>query len=200
MSKTVRTLAVVASAALLVGAFVVAPAEAKKRKKKKPPVCATYVSPEWATGAAETTKVTDAATAEAPVEVTITAGPGLGFTSPDGEASDEGETSHVYQNVQVDTAAPAGGNLFVRAEFTEVFDYDLFLRLPDITAVAYEADFNPATVNGPTAVGGLEGASAEPGASQIDGFPSADCTNYTVDLASGVAAGEEVTLKFWLEK
>lgn len=199
MTKTVRTLAVVASAALLVGASV-APADAKKKKKKKPPVCATYVSPEWATGAAETTIVTEAATAESPVEVTITTAAGLGFTSPDGAASDEGETSHVYQNVQVDTASPAGAKLFVRAEFTEVFDYDLFLRLPDVTAVAYEADFNPGTANGPTGIGTLEGASAEPGASQIDGYPSTDCTGYTVDLASGISPGEDVTLKFWLEQ
>lgn len=198
MRKTVRTLAVLASAAMLLGAFV-GPADAKK--KKKPAPCAPYTSPEWATDVAEEVAiVTDAATAEAPVEVTITSHPGVGFTSPDGESEDTGETSHVYQNVMVDTAAATGGNLFVRAEYTELFDYDLFLRLPDITAVAYEADFNPATVAGPTGVGTLEGASAEPGASQIDGFPSADCTGYTIDLASGTAAGEEVTLKLWLEK
>jgi hypothetical protein len=197
-TRTVRQIAVLASATLLLGAFVAGPADAKKKKKK--PVCATYASPDWATGAGETTIVTEAATAEAPVEVALTAAPGLGFTSTDGESGDTGETSHVYQNVQVDTATPAGGNLFVRAEFTPAFDYDLFLRLPDITAVAYEADFNPATAGGPTPVGGMEGSSAEPGASQIDGYSSSDCSGYTVDVASGISPGGEVTLKFWLEQ
>lgn len=200
MNRAIRVFAVAASASLLVGALV-GPADAKKKKKPKAaPACAPYVSPDWATDAGATTVITDAATAEAPVEVKITTHEGVGFTSPNGASEDQGLTSHVYQNVQVDTSAATGGNLFVRAEYTEAFDYDLFLRAPDITALAYEADFNPATVNGPTGIGTLEGASAEPGASQIDGFPSTDCTNYTVDLASGIAAGEEVTLKFWLEK
>lgn len=200
MTKTFRTLATLAVASLVLGALVVAPAQAKKKKPKPIPACAPYVSPDWATDAPATTIVTDTATKDAPVEVKVTAGPGLGLTSPDGASGDEGAPSHVYQNVQVDTTATPGGNLFVRAEFTPAFDYDLFLRNPDVTAVAYEADFNPATAGGPTPIGGLEGASAEPGASQIDGFATNDCTGYTVDLASGISPGEEVTLKFWLEQ
>ena len=198
-SKTMRQIAVLASASMLLGAFVAGPADAGKRKKKKPPVpvCATFASPEWAADA-EITVVTDAATAEAPVELVITTDAGFGLTSTDGSSGDEGAPSHKYHNVQVDTAS-AGAKLFVRAEFTEVFDYDLFLRLADESSVAYEADFNPATAAGQTPVGGIEGAHSEPGASQIDGYESADCAGYTVDLASGITPGEDVTLKVWLE-
>ncbi|MFN2389478.1 MAG: hypothetical protein ABR575_07755, partial [Actinomycetota bacterium] len=50
----------------------------KKPKKPKPPAgCAAYV-PGEAGADAETTKVTDAATAEAPVEVELDTGPGVG--------------------------------------------------------------------------------------------------------------------------
>lgn len=195
-TRTIRTMAVLASTALVLGAFLAMPADAKK--KKKPKKCAPYSSPDWATDA-ETTVLTDAATEEAPVEVEIATDPGLGFTSTDGPDGDTGETSHKFHNVLVDTKA-ASANLFVRAEYPPVWDYDLFLRLPELVAVAYEADFNPATVNGPTGVGGMDGGHAEPGASQIDGYTSADCSGYTVDIASGISAGGAVTLKLWLGK
>jgi hypothetical protein len=198
MTKTrfLRTLAVVSAATLVLGVTVL-PADAKK-KKKKPKACPTYVTPEWA-GEAETTIVTEKATADAPIEVELETGPGLGFTSTDGPEGDTGQTSHVFHNIVVDTAA-ASGNLFVRAEYAPTWDYDLFLRLPDITAVAYEADFNPATAGGPTPVGGNEGAHPEPGAGQIDGFSSLDCSGYTMDVASAITPGGALTLKVWLEK
>ena len=193
-ARTVRTLAAVTSAVLVMGAFAAAPAGAKKKPKK----CAPYASPAWATDA-ETTVLTDKATAEAPIEVEIATDPGVGFTSTDGPDGDTGETSHKFHNVVVDTKA-ASSNLFVRAEYLAAWDYDLFLRLPVLAAVAYEADFNPATVNGPTGIGATEGGHAEPGVSQIDGFPSLDCAGYTVDLASGITAGGAVLLKLWLER
>lgn len=198
-SKSMRQIAVLASATLLLAAFVAGPADAGKRKKKPPvPVCTPYASPEWATDA-ETTVVTDAATAEAPVEVVIATDAGLGLTSTDGSAGDEGAPSHKYHNIQVDTAA-AAAKLFVRAEFTPAWDYDLFLRLADESSVAYEADFNPATAEGQTPVGGYEGGHSEPGASQIDGYSSTDCAGFTVDLASGITPGEDVTVTIWLEQ
>ena len=45
-----------------------------------------------------------------------------------------------------------------------------------------------------------KGAHYELGASQIDGYSSADCAGYTVDLASEITPGEDVTLKLWLSK
>ncbi|MGH2820162.1 MAG: hypothetical protein ACRDJ5_05890, partial [Actinomycetota bacterium] len=67
-SRILRTLALLATATLVVGAFAAGPAEAKKKKKKK--VCAEYVAGDYA-GEAETTVVTEAATEEAPIEVTV---------------------------------------------------------------------------------------------------------------------------------
>ena len=189
--KTLRTFGVVAAAALVLGAIVVGPAEAKKK-------CAKYVAPDWAADA-ETSIVTDKATADAPIEIELQTGPGAGFTNADYPGDETGHIEHAFQNVVVDTTAKSA-NLFAAIEFVPAFDYDLFLRLPAGPSVAYEADFNPATVNGPTGVGASESAHAEPGLSQIDGYPIPDCYGYTVDVASGIAPGGAVTLKLWLEK
>lgn len=192
-SKTLRSLAVVASTALVMGAFV-APADAKKKKKVKK--CAPYTAPEWA-GEAETTIVTDAATADAPVEIELDTAPGAGFTSADDPEGGTGDVTKVFHNVVVDSAA-ASAPLNVRIEYPVVWDYDLFLRVPEGPSVAYEADFNPATVAGPTPVGGNEGGHPEPGAGQIDAYPAADCSGYTVDVSSAITAGGAVTMTLWL--
>ena len=191
-SKTIRSLAVLASATLVLGAFVANPAAAKKKK------CPKYAAPDWA-GEAETTIVTDAATADAPIEITLATGPGLGTTNADYPGDETGEISHAFQNVVVDTNAKSA-NLFARIDFVPAWDYDLFVRLPAGPSVAYEADFNPATVGGPTPVGGYQGGSGGPGYSQVDGYPVPDCYGYTVDVASGITPGGDVTLKLWLEK
>jgi hypothetical protein len=197
MNKAIRVFAVAASASLLVGALV-GPADAKKKKKPKAPVaCPAFAPTEYAPDAA-TTVVTDAATADAPVEVKLATHEGLGFTNPDGHANDEGSPSHTYQNVQVDTAG-AEKTLVVRIEFTEAFDYDLFLRNADETSAAYEADFNPATAGGPTPLGGYGEATAGPGWSELNGVATPDCGGYTVDVAGGITPGEEVTVKIWLK-
>ncbi|MGH2756992.1 MAG: hypothetical protein ACRDI3_04310 [Actinomycetota bacterium] len=198
MSKSgfFRTVAVVSAATLVLGVTVL-PADAKK-KKKKPKPCPTYATPEWG-GEAETTVVTDKATAEAPIEFEIETGPGLGFTSPDEPAGGDGPaTSFVYHNIVVDSKSSTA-DLFVRAEYAPTWDYDIYLRTPDGAALAYEADFNPATVGGPTPVGGNEGAHPEPGAGQIDGLTSPDCTGYTLEVASAITLGGAVTLTFWFE-
>lgn len=190
--KTIRTFAVVASAALVLGASVAAPAEAKKKK------CGRFAAPDWAADA-ETSVVTDKATADAPIEIALETGPGLGFTNPDYPGDETGEVSHSFHNVLVDTNAKSA-RLFARIDYAPAWDYDLFLRLSAGPAVAYEADFNPATVAGPSGIGTLEGASAGPGYSQIDGYAVPDCYGYTVDTASGIAPGGAVTLLLWLEK
>lgn len=191
-SKTVRNFAVAASAALVLGALVATPAGAKAKK------CGKYAAPDWAAGA-ETTVVTDKATADAPIEIALTTGPGLGFTNADYPGDETGSISHVFQNVVVDTKAKSA-NLYARIDYLPAWDYDLFLRVPAGTSVAYEADFNPATAEGPTPIGGYSGGSAGPGWSQVDGFPVPDCYGYTVDVASGISAGGAVTLTLWLDK
>ena len=196
--RIVRTLAVLASAGLILGAFVAAPADAKK--KKKPKACAEYVPGE--TGAeAETTVVTDAATAEKPVEVTLDTGEGLGLSSADGPDGDYGHTNHAYTNVQVDSAGDAG--LYVRVEFPEAFDYDIFLRSADGTALAYAAGFNQGmTPAGDPSGLGLDGTGhgghSEMGAEMVDGWIAADCEGFTLDVVSAITPGGEVTVKYWL--
>ena len=190
-SKSIRALAVVASAALTLGAFAAAPAEAKKK-------CAKYVAPDWAADV-ETVTVTDSATAEEPLTFELTTGHGAGTTSTDYPEDGDGTLSHAFQNILVDSKAKAA-KVFARIDFIPAFDYDLFLRTSAGPALAYEADFNPATAAGPTPVGGYSGGSGAPGWSQIDGYPVPDCSGFTVDVASSITPGGPVTLLIWLEK
>ena len=198
-SRFARSVAVVGAAALVMGAFVAAPAEAKKKKKKKVVVaCAPYTTPEWAEGDVTTTTVTNAATADAPLEVTIPTEPGLGFTSNSEPHGGDGAPSAAYHNIVVDSAA-ASAKLFIRAEYAQTWDYDLYLRAPDAVALAWEGDFNPATANGPTPVASNQGGHPEPGASQIDGYESVDCSGFTIELAGGITPGGDVAVTIWLE-
>jgi hypothetical protein len=196
-----KTAAVVGASALILGAFVAGPAQAKKKKPKKPAVCAPYVPGELGTGQ-PISVVTDAATADKPVEATVATEPGLGFTSPDGASGDEGRPSHVFYNVQVDSAAP-GAYLYVREEFQEGTEYDLFLRDATGAALAYAAGANQTPTAVPDPIGlGLDGTGngghSEFAAEQIDGYSATDCAGYTVDVGSAITPGGDVTLKFWL--
>jgi hypothetical protein len=165
----------------------------KNKKSTQNEKCAAYEPGELgAEVEEETTIVTDEATEEKPIEVPVDTGPGLGFTSTD-PGGDTGPTSHTYHNIQVDPKAKTTG-LYVRVEYLEAFDYDLFLRLADGTAVAYEADFNPA----PVGAGGTDGGHAEQGAGQIDGYEANNCDGFTMDIASAISPGGEVTMTLWL--
>lgn len=192
-SRTARPVAMLACLALLAGAFVAGPADAKKKKKKKPPACAPYTP--WEKAAeVEVTKVTDAATEEAPIELTIDTAEGLGFSSSDSEDSPtQGHITHAWANVQVDPAATSAG-LYVRVEFPAQWDYDLFLRNPDGSSEFYAAGGHPIQVFDGTGHGGH----SELGAEQLDGILSADCQGYSVDIASAQTPGGDVTLKLWL--
>ncbi len=190
--RTIRTIAVVASAALLVGAFAAAPAEAAKRKKKKkaPAACAAYTPGEKGAGQ-PITVVTDAATAEKPVEVALDTEPGLGFSSEEGEGNpNEFATSHAYTNVQVDSAASSTG-LYVMIEFQPTWDYDLWLRDSSHVPVEYSAGFAVLT-------SGSDRAHSDLGSESIQGLPVADCAGFTVDAANAGGPGGEITVKYWL--
>ena len=200
--KLVRSLALIATASLVLGAFVAGPADAKKKKKKKPKVatCAPYTPGELG-AEAPVTVVTDAATEDTPVEVKVTTTEGLGGSSPD-VGGDLGPTAHAFANVQVDSAT-SGRGLYVRLEFTPAWDYDGYLRTADGATVAYSAGFNQAMVAGdPTGMTGFDGTGngghSEQGAEQIDGFATADCDGFTYDIVSAGTPGEEVTVKYWL--
>ena len=167
-----------------------------KGKKKgacpapKPPVaqCAPYVPGEEG-AEAETTVVTAAATEEKPIEVTIAAPPGV----------PEVALGHVFHNIQVDADGAEGG-LFARYEFPIYEDHDIYLNYADGSEAGHVGGFNPAPV--PVALGCCDGTGAgghsEQGAEQIDGMRTADCGGYTLDMASFMSEGGDMTLKLWL--
>lgn len=160
------------------------------KKKKGPAKCAAYAPGEEG-AEAETTVVTDAATEDKPIEITMSAGPGVGIG---GNAVTETFISHVYQNVQVDSKAKDTG-LWVRMEMPYPSDYDLYLNNPDGSTAAHAAGFNPepAVYNDDGA-----GGHTEPEAEQLDGIKSSDCQGYTVDVATATGEGWDLTVKFWL--
>lgn len=192
-SRRSRVVVILSVALLVLSAVAIGPAEAKKKR------CGKYKPGSDGAGA-EVSVVTDAATADKPVEVTVATEPGLGFSSPDpGGGGDTGPTSHAYYNVQVDAKAASTG-LFVRAEFPPVFDYDLFLRDASGIALAYAAGFNQAPVPGTFLDGTGSGGHSETGAEQIDGYVAQDCEGFTIDLSSASTPGGDVTVKLWLGK
>jgi hypothetical protein len=190
-SRRRRVLALCAAVALASGALGARPVEAKN-KHKKAKKCAAYQPGELGRGA-DTFVVTDKATESTPIEVELSTTPGVGLTSTD-PGGDTGATSHVYINVQVDTKANTTG-LYVRTEFPDYADYDLFLRDASGSAVAYQGDFNPVAGQG---LGAGSGGHSEVGAEALDGIGSADCTGYTLDVASAITPGGTVVVKLWL--
>lgn len=199
--KTTRTIAVVAAASLLVGAFVAGPADARKKKKKKrkPPVVVVEQCPAYTPGAAAADvpvlQVTDAATAEAPVTVELETAAGLGMgrdaTSPEGQ-----NVSHAYQNLQIDSANPSAG-LFARIEFVELEDYDLYMDTADGTNVATSAGYM-AVSDGDLQNATDNDSTTAPGSEQINGYPATDCDGFTLDVVGATTPGDTVVLKLWL--
>jgi hypothetical protein len=192
-NQFVRSIAMAGAACLILGAFVAGPAQAKK-----PAACKPFKAKTDGKGQ-PLSKVTDAATADKPVEVTVATAPGLGLSSPDGPSGDtppDGPT-HAYYNVQVDSKASTA-SLYVKAEYTPALDYDLYLR-SEGAALAYSAGFSV-----PIPAAGLDGTGSgghtEVGSENIDGWPATDCSGYTVDIVSATTPGGDVTLKFWLAK
>ncbi len=185
-----RTLSVLACAALIVGAFTAAPADAKKKRKPKAPACPAY-TPGDAGKDAETTVVTDAATAEAPVVFEATAARGLGAVLA------YNQTSSIYHNIQVDTAGPSAG-LYVRFEFPEYHDYDLYLNYAEGGTAASSGDFNTAPGHD-LGSGSPEGAwEAGTDYEMVMGINTADCAGYTARLVSFLTTGGAVKLSMWL--
>jgi hypothetical protein len=192
--RIVKTTAVVGTAALILGAFAAAPADAKKKKPKKPPACAPFTPGEAGSGA-PITVVTDAATADAPATATVDTGPGLGIGT--GTAADAVATagwSYAYVNVQVDSAAPATA-LSLRLEMPAHEDYDINLLNPDGSVAASVHGFNPEPriYNDDS-----NGGHTEVGAEVIDALPTNDCQGYTLEVITASGMGGDRTVKYWL--
>ena len=185
--RFIRTVAVLASAGMIVGAFAAAPAEAKK--KKKPKGCAAYV-PGEAAAEAPITKVTNANTADAPATVEVEVGPGLGIgRDPEGEGA---HVSHGFANLQVDSTV--GSDLLnVRISWTNPLeDFDLYLDTADGTEIASSGGF--------FAVNPFPGEYSETGVGSeaVIGVPVSDCDGYTVDAVGATTPGATLTVEYWL--
>jgi hypothetical protein len=196
-SRVLKTTALVGASALILGAFIAGPAEAKKKKKpKKPAVCAPF-TPAEAGKAAPITLVTDAATKEAPATASVTAEPGLGIGLGSGTPADDVGTAgvtHVYANVQLDSAA-ASAPLNIRLEMPATEDYDLFVLNSDGSQAAEAAGFNPE----PTVYNDdTNGGHTEKGAEVIDALPTTDCQGFTLDIATSSGMGGALALKYWV--
>lgn len=198
MHKKFRVIAVVMSAALLLGALV-APADAKKRKPKpKPPSCpaATYAEPASPSASrpeagAKTITVTDVATAEAPVVVEFEHGPALWETASQKPIQEDTK----WFNIQIDSALPTTG-LYARLDWATPSPSDMDLYIWDGVSgeqAAVSGATNAVPTNAPFV--------AETGAmgyESISGLPVGDCATFLVESRAFMTAGEAVTLTLWL--
>lgn len=202
--RLLKATALVGAAALILAAFVAAPAEAKKKRKvKKPPACAAMTPWEPAAGA-PVGVVTPAATKDAPLTATVATDAGVGTSTNDPEDGATGTlVSHAYYNLQVDSATPSA-YLYVRVEFPPTTDYDIYLRNPDGTSDTYSGGTAPWT--DPTGMIGIDGrghgghSEGGPGGASenIDGAAATDCQGFTLDIVSATTQGADVTVKAWL--
>ena len=160
-----------------------------KKKGCKKPACPAF-TPAEAGAEAPLTKVTDAATEEAPIEIPIAA-----------ESGTPAAGTHVFHNLQVDSKNKDAG-LYVRYEFPTHEDLDLYLYNSDGSTAAQAAGFNPFPFipNNPVFFtdGTGTGGHSEQGAEQVDGVLTPDCGGYTADMAQYLSEGGEMLLKVWL--
>ena len=196
---TKRTLSVLLTGSLLVGLIILpaTDAAAKKKKKPKPPVCATFVPGEAGVDKPLVT-VTDTATAEAPVEQTVTLDMSVGDLDQTGQI-DHG--SKDYFNIQVDSAAVDAG-LYVLFEFPTRRDYDMNLLHTDGSYAARSRRWNTFSettdalpFNVSTSGHGGAGTDAT---ELLDGIRTADCGGWTVSAENWLGEGGDFTIKLWL--
>jgi hypothetical protein len=182
MRKAMRAVALVATAALVAGAFFAVPAEAAK-KKKKAIKCSAFTPGVEDAGEAKLLKVTSKNTEKKPAVVEFEHGPAL---SPV-------QTEDFYVNIQV--AAPAQG-LYIHEEFADRHDIDLYLFDAAGEEVASSGAFNPAPVPGVTDAGGNGGTNYE----SIPGFAVDQCAGFTINSHAYATYGTPATIHVWLGK
>lgn len=202
-SRSTRTLAVIASIGLMVGAFAAGPAEAAKKKKKpKPFSCApaTPTAPESAhAGAeaapeAEVTQITEAATEAAPVVLEYEHGPAM-YVFGTAEPIQE---DNAYFNVQVLSKKPDQGLYILQEWGTDVTDIDLYLYDNTGAQVALSGAFNAIGQNTPIQDFSGPNGTGGPGYESISGYPATPCAVHTIESVAYMTHGEPVTLKMWL--
>ena len=202
-SRSIRTLAVLASAGMIVGAFAAGPADAAK-KKKKGLTCATYAPAAPASNAPAAAdapkeavlKVTPAHTEEAPLTVEVEQGQGLWIYEPDTEeiikqvpVVDDSK----FWNLQVYPSTPSTG-LYVRTEWDSSApdDLDQYIYNAAGEEIGGSGAFNAAPVPP------ISSTTGGPGFEQTSGLPVGQCEGVTVESRTYMTTGQTVTLKVWL--
>jgi hypothetical protein len=160
-----------------------------------PPALATHCAPyqpgEFGAGA-PTLTITDTATEASPLQHSFQQGPG-----------DTINTSSVPLNIQIDSLATSDLGLYIRYEFPDLEDHDLYVLYPSGNEAALVAGFNP-TPFGPFDGTGTffgdppTGGHSEVGAEQLDGLRTINCQGWTLDLVDFLGEGGTYTVSFWL--
>jgi hypothetical protein len=197
--KLIRVVGVTASAALVVGALVSAPAEAGRRRcgKFKPAVPISDSENRNQAPKAKLYKVTDKYTAKKPLTIKYSHGPAFWFITDPVDA--EGQRALIedtkWYRVQVDSKKRTVG-LYVRQQWapTPVSDMDLYMYDKFGSQAAVSGDFNQ--VQGTPINSGTGG----PGFEQISGLGAKDCTGFSVESRAFTSPGESMKLKIWLGK
>ena len=201
-TRTIRTLAVLASLSLLTGAFVAGPATAKKKKKKKKPAAACPAYKALPPGADSESKqkdkvptaplitVTEAATEAKPVEVKLEHGTALWSITQTPIVEDT-----EFVRLQVQSKTPTTG-LYIRQEWSapSLSDLDVYLTDKLGEEVAASGSSNVAPV--PVPAGGQD--TGAQGFESISGFEALKCGDYVIESRPFTTDGENVTIKVWL--
>ena len=190
--RTIRSVAVLASAALVLGALVAAPAAAGKKKCARYAPAAPQSNADTAAEApsAKVLKVTARATEAKPVTVELDQGPGFWIYDAELHQTPVIDSTQ-FVNVQV---VGANKGLYIRQEWATPSISDLDLYMYDVTGaeVGGSGAFNPA----PLPV--ISSQTGGMGYEQVSGFDAPNCTGFTIESRSYATTGETVTLKFWL--
>ena len=141
---------------------------------------------------ADTSVVTDAATAAAPVKVEYDAEMG----GPGDPALPVEIRDLRYQNVQVDTAGTSAA-LNVKVEFPDRHDFDLYVYDTSGSEVDHSGDFNTIIESPVHACGGT---SCDSGSNfeSVLALPVDDCGGFTIESVGYLTTGGNVTISMWL--
>ena len=198
MRKWIRSVAVLASAGLLMGAIVGStPAQAAKRCSKFKPGTPATDSNTDAVKSTKVKKITDRYTAKKPLTIKFSHGPAAWLLANPQDPTSSSQVPIVedtkWFNFQVDSKKRFVG-LYIRQEWPtpSASDLDLYMYDRSGARVGTSGEFNVAPGTGlGTGEGGM-------GYEQISGFGATDCSGYTVESRAFTTHGENVTLKVWL--
>lgn len=198
-SRSIRTLAVLASAGLIVGAFAAGPADAAKKKKKKPATCAEFAPPPVQSGGttgsqaveAEVTQVTTAHTADAPLVIEFDHGVAVWEPGTHTPVQEDAK----YFGLQLPPGIPQTA-LTVRIDWAtpSPSDVDLYLYDDQGVEVGNSGAFNFAPVPGVLDAGGNGGMGFE----SIPALPADQCSGFVVESQAFLTQGEAMTLTVFL--